>query len=186
MHQKLIGFLERNKPRLIREWRAHFTGNALGLGLYRSQIPAVEIIQDLYGEILARIRDFPERNGDQNARLSFRDPRGFRLKFPWLLELLLSGEEVIRDAILLDENRDAEFGLDDTESCFERFHEAMRAMMKHYAEIFCGDCEEELDGENRKLLEACACSHEAGHKDETKGGCACHKEKSHETMSRIH
>ena len=158
MQTKLTVWLLTHKESILREWRMHFITNTMDDTIEAGmETPGTshEIIDKCYSDLILLLR---EKNGEnilsENV-VPHHSHNGFRLNLSYLTEILLSGEEVIRDILLLKKMGEHDFSVEEADIFFEAVNHAFQALIRHYSENFCGGCEKLLNEANKNLENAC-------------------------------
>ncbi len=141
MNEKLVGHLECNGPRILAEWRSRFAENTSRAGLETS-VDLSEMIGEFYSELVALLRgeNVDEIISPPCEKLPHHAANGFHIKLSCVLELFLSGEEVIRDDLFLKGVENHNFSLAEATADFGSVNRALHALMRHYIPAFCEGC----------------------------------------------
>ena len=152
MNKKLVAYLDENRTRLPAEWRSRFVANTSRAGLEAGDIPA-KMIGEFYSELMSLLQGgHMAEIGPHFEGLPHHAANGFRLSLSCLLELLLSGEELIRDDLLLDKAVPFAFSPAEAMAGFGSVNRAIHELIHHHAATFCKECCKPVEDADWRLI----------------------------------
>ena len=155
MNQKLIDYLKNNETFILDEWNSQFIANVSRLGI-RMSGESFPFIREFYNDLIALLRGADITvMGHLAKRFRSNSPEGFRLKLSDLLEILLSGEEVLREDLLSNGIGRHAFSPAESAAFFEDIDRAFHTLAKTYAETYCNNCLKPLLKISRRLNQTC-------------------------------
>ncbi len=155
MNKKLIDYLKNNESFILDEWNSQFITNVSRLGI-RMSGESFPFIREFYNDLISLLQEANITvTGHFAKKFQDRSPEGFRLKLSDLLEILISGEEVLREDLLSNGIGRHAFSTVESVVFFEDINRAFHTLTQAYAEMYCDHCLKPLSKISRRLAQTC-------------------------------
>jgi hypothetical protein len=139
MNSRLLQYLKRHRVRLLDAWQAEFAAKVSEAGM--DVVDAyVQTLDPFYIDLLDLLRGEPLKNPQLLGRIGHyqKNRKPFRLSH--LMEIFLTGEEVITQDLCTAAEVDHEFTRQELATYLTQVTQAFDTLIQTYAHEFCDEC----------------------------------------------